>query len=37
MGAPMHHIRDVIRKHRIATFSSNYALYGDEPEADGFS
>ena len=37
MGAPMHHIRDVIKKHRIATFSSNYALYGDDPEADGFS
>ncbi len=29
MGAPMHHIRDVIKKHRIATLSSNYALYGD--------
>mgnify|MGYP000523304340 CR=1 FL=1 len=29
MGAPMHHIRDVIKKHRIATLSSNYGLYGD--------
>ncbi len=29
MGAPMHHIRDVVRKHRIATLSSNYGLYGD--------
>lgn len=29
MGAPMHHIRDVVRRHRIATFSSNYSLYGN--------
>ncbi len=29
MGAPIHHIRDEIRRHRIATLSSNYALYGD--------
>ena len=29
MGAPLHQWRDVIRKHRVAVFSSNYALYGD--------
>lgn len=29
MGAPMHHIRDVVRQHRIATLSTNYGLYGD--------
>lgn len=29
MGVPVHQIKDMIRLHRIAVFSSNYALYGD--------
>ncbi len=29
MGAPLHEWRQVINKHRVAVFSSNYALYGD--------
>ena len=29
MGAPFHTLRDLIRRHDIAVFSSNYALYGD--------
>lgn len=29
LGAPMHKIRDVVRRHRIVSLSSNYALYGD--------
>lgn len=29
MGAPMFQIRDLISTHKIATFSSNYALYAD--------
>jgi DNA polymerase V len=29
MGAPMHKIRDVIRRHGIVSLSSNYSLYGD--------
>lgn len=29
MGVPVHQIKDMIRQHRIAVFSSNYALYGD--------
>ncbi|MEO5563733.1 MAG: Y-family DNA polymerase [Chitinophagaceae bacterium] len=29
MGSPEYLIRDVIDKHRVAVFSSNYTLYGD--------
>ena len=29
MGAPLHQQQDVIRKHGIRVFSSNYTLYGD--------
>lgn len=29
MGEPYHQIRDVLRRHGIVAFSSNYALYGD--------
>lgn len=29
MGAPLHEVRDLIRKHDVKVFSSNYALYGD--------
>ncbi|MCX7553292.1 Y-family DNA polymerase [Marinicella sp. S1101] len=29
MGAPLHQIKDLIRQHNIAVFSSNYILYGD--------
>src|SRR5690606_33289531 len=29
MGEPYHKIRDVLRRHGIIAFSSNYALYGD--------
>lgn len=29
MGAPVHEMRDIIRKHRVVVRSSNYALYGD--------
>lgn len=29
MGAPAHHLRDLIRLHDIKVRSSNYALYGD--------
>lgn len=29
MGEPYHKIRDVLRRHGIVAFSSNYALYGD--------
>ncbi len=29
MGQPVFEIRDLIRRHRIHVFSSNYALYGD--------
>jgi DNA polymerase V len=29
MGAPVHEIRELIRRHRVRVFSSNYALYGD--------
>jgi len=29
MGAPLHEQQDVIRKHDIQVFSSNYTLYGD--------
>lgn len=30
MGVPVHQIKDMIRQHRIAVFSSNYALYSAE-------
>lgn len=29
MGAPYFKIRDIVEKHKVAVFSSNYALYGD--------
>ena len=29
MGAPVHEIRELVRRHRVRVFSSNYALYGD--------
>lgn len=29
MGVPAFKIKDVLRKHNVKTFSSNYALYGD--------
>jgi len=29
MGVPVHQIKEEIRRHRIAVFSSNYRLYGD--------
>jgi DNA polymerase V len=29
MGAPAHHIKDIVEKHKVAVFSSNYTLYGD--------
>ena len=29
MGAPLHTVRDLVRRHGIAVFSSNYGLYGD--------
>jgi DNA polymerase V len=29
MGAPAHLIRGLVEKHKVAVFSSNYALYGD--------
>lgn len=28
-GSPLFKIRDIIRRHRVAVFSSNYSLYGD--------
>ncbi len=29
MGAPFHQCKDIITRHNVAVFSSNYALYGD--------
>ncbi len=29
MGAPVHKYEDMFRRHKVAVFSSNYALYGD--------
>lgn len=29
MGAPLHFVRDIVDKHRVKVFSSNYTLYGD--------
>lgn len=29
MGAPLFKIKDLVKKHKIEVFSSNYALYGD--------
>jgi DNA polymerase V len=29
MGAPVHQLGELIRRHRVQVFSSNYALYGD--------
>jgi len=29
MGAPLFEVRDLIRRHDVAVFSSNFALYGD--------
>jgi DNA polymerase V len=29
MGAPLHLMKDLIRRHKAAVFSSNYPLYGD--------
>ena len=29
MGVPLYQIRDLVEKHRIACFSSNFSLYGD--------
>lgn len=29
MGVPLFQIRDLVRQHKIAVYSSNYALYGD--------
>jgi nucleotidyltransferase/DNA polymerase involved in DNA repair len=29
MGDPIHHLRDLVRRHRIRVLSSNYTLYGD--------
>ena len=32
MGIPFFQIRDIVRKNKVAVFSSNYALYGDMSE-----
>jgi DNA polymerase V len=29
MGAPFHQCKEIIARHNVAVFSSNYALYGD--------
>lgn len=29
LGAPVHEVREIIRKNRVSVFSSNYQLYGD--------
>jgi DNA polymerase V len=29
MGSPAYQLRDVVQKHNVAVFSSNYTLYGD--------
>lgn len=29
IGAPLHEVKDIIRRHRVQVFSSNYQLYGD--------
>lgn len=29
LGAPVHEVREIIRRHRVQVFSSNYQLYGD--------
>ncbi len=29
MGAPFFQIKDVVKQHGVAVFSSNYELYGD--------
>ncbi|WP_203310311.1 Y-family DNA polymerase [Sphingomonas beigongshangi] len=29
MGDPIHHLRDLVRRHHIRVLSSNYTLYGD--------
>lgn len=29
MGAPTYQIRELVEKHEVAVFSSNYTLYGD--------
>lgn len=29
MGAPLHKYRDILEKHKVAIFSSNYKVYGD--------
>ncbi|MDP4535436.1 translesion error-prone DNA polymerase V subunit UmuC [Alkalimonas collagenimarina] len=29
MGAPLHQVKALLKQHRVAVFSSNYALYGD--------
>lgn len=29
MGVPLFKIKDLVKKHKIEVFSSNYALYGD--------
>ena len=29
MGAPYHQNKDIISKHKVAVFSSNYQFYGD--------
>jgi DNA polymerase V len=29
MGDPLHLISDIIKRHRVRVYSSNYALYGD--------
>lgn len=32
MGVPLFQIKELVRKHNVAVFSSNYALYGDMSE-----
>lgn len=29
IGAPLHEVKDLVRRHRVRVFSSNYQLYGD--------
>ena len=29
MGAPLYQIKDLVEKHHIACFSSNFSIYGD--------
>ena len=29
MGVPLYQVRDIVEKHKVAVFSSNFSLYGD--------